>query len=398
MSPFQPAVRAYPEKRHHDLDVDIRDHLAAPLRGAGRPFLTTGIPVRPTTFIFDVPASDVDDTPTPTTVVQASTSIVIVVTSEGPSLPASGLNSTLPAVTNTSDIIPSSSTSLSTLPPSSPPVPTTTDTPSRPTTTSPVDQGPVFGITSVPSSLMTPPPDSVLTSSGSGTKKSHGLSGGGIAGIVIALLVVLCAVAFFVFRNRRIQKRMARRVTWTTALSQSPNFDSLEKGPNHVPPTSSHEPTGTIERPPTDQGSAQGEAQAPVRNIARKPPLPYSPAPLTPPLQSYNNPPHVAVPYVPPATASTQGSALMQDLPMLVQKTFVPQLPDELAITPGETLYIRAEYDDGWALCANTRGKQGMVPLECLEGEGGQLTAPSHVGSWRTSRRASSLRSVATWS
>lgn len=409
MSPFQPAVRAYPEKRHPDLDVDIRDHLVAPLPGAGRPYnpfddldgptlLTTVIPVLPTTFIFDAPASDIGDTPTPTTVVLDSTSIVIVVTSEGPSLPASALNSTLPAVTNTSDIIPSSSTSLSPLPPSSLPVLTTTDTASRPTTTSPVNQGPVFASTSVPPSPMTPPPDSVLTSSGSGTKKSQGLSGGAIAAIVIVLLLALCAAAFFVFRNRRIQKRMARRVTWTATLSQSPNFDSLEKGPNHVHPTFPHEPTGTIEQSPTDQGSAEGEVQAPVRTIARKPPLPYSPAPLTLPLQSYNNPPHVAVPYVPPATASTQGSTWVQNVPMLVRVTFVPQLPDELAITPGETLYIQTEYDDGWALCANTRGKQGMVPMECLEGEGGQLTAPSHVGSWRTSRRASSLRSVATWS
>ena len=395
MPPFLPAVRAYPEKRHPDLGVDIRNHLVARSSGAGHV-----LPFRPHYNEFDdqdgLPflATGVGSTPTPTTVVQVSTSTVTVVAPGGPFIPAS--NSTFPAVTtNTSDIILSSSTSLSPLPPSSPPIPTITDTTLPSTTTNPPIQGPVFGSTPAPSSSMTSPADSVLTRSG--TKESHGLSGGVIAAIIIVLLLALCALAFFVSRYRRIQKRIARRVTWTAGLSQSPNFDSLEKGPSPIHPTSSHGPIGTTEESPMDQGSAQGKAQAPVRNIARKPPLPYSPEPPTPPLQSYNNPPHVAVPYMPPASPSTQGSASVQ-VPMLVRVTFVPQLPDELAITPGETVYIRTEYDDGWALCVNTRGKQGMVPLECLEGDGDQLTAPSHVGSWRTSRRASSLRSVATWS
>lgn len=82
----------------------------------------------------------------------------------------------------------------------------------------------------------------------------------------------------------------------------------------------------------------------------------------------------------------------------LVRVTFVPQLPDELAITPGETVYIRTEFDDGWALCANTRGEQGMVPLECLEGGGGhfaEFPPPSVDWHKRDSRRVSSLRSVA---
>jgi len=78
---------------------------------------------------------------------------------------------------------------------------------------------------------------------------------------------------------------------------------------------------------------------------------------------------------------------------MTVRVRFVPQLPDELAITPGETLYIQSEFDDGWALCINMLEEQGMVPLECLDGGGGQLT---RVSPWRTTRRASSL-TVATW-
>ena len=48
------------------------------------------------------------------------------------------------------------------------------------------------------------------------------------------------------------------------------------------------------------------------------------------------------------------------------------------------------EYDDGWALCANSRGEQGMVPLECLDREssGG---GGGGGGGLRNSKRASSL-------
>ncbi|KAI0340039.1 hypothetical protein BDW22DRAFT_1315858, partial [Trametopsis cervina] len=80
----------------------------------------------------------------------------------------------------------------------------------------------------------------------------------------------------------------------------------------------------------------------------------------------------------------------------VVRCTFVPNLPDELSITAGESIRVLSEYDDGWALCANERGEQGVVPLECLQ----QRMAPNPTpgmylgqgtGDWRMSRRASSL-------
>ena len=95
------------------------------------------------------------------------------------------------------------------------------------------------------------------------------------------------------------------------------------------------------------------------------------------------------------ASVSTVPSTPLPDVPALVRMTFVLQLPDELAITPGETVYIQTEFDDGWAMCVNSRGKRGMVPLECLEGSGGQFAGLSHL---RTTRRASSLNSAVTWS
>ncbi|KAJ3474796.1 hypothetical protein NLI96_g12250 [Meripilus lineatus] len=50
-----------------------------------------------------------------------------------------------------------------------------------------------------------------------------------------------------------------------------------------------------------------------------------------------------------------------------VRCTFIPSLPDELSISTGEHVRVVGEFDDGWALCENGRGEQGVVPLECLD-------------------------------
>jgi len=72
-----------------------------------------------------------------------------------------------------------------------------------------------------------------------------------------------------------------------------------------------------------------------------------------------------------------------------VKFTFKPDLSDELMIVNGEVLAILQEFDDGWVLCRNSGGRQGMVPLECLDrggdgGGGGQIDVAE-------SKRASSL-------
>ncbi|KIJ69184.1 hypothetical protein HYDPIDRAFT_55230, partial [Hydnomerulius pinastri MD-312] len=70
-----------------------------------------------------------------------------------------------------------------------------------------------------------------------------------------------------------------------------------------------------------------------------------------------------------------------------VKCTFVPTLPDELSITTGERVRLVAQYDDGWALCANGRDEQGMVPQECLE----RIVVDQGEADWRNARRVSSL-------
>ncbi|KAF8215406.1 kinase-like domain-containing protein [Mycena galopus ATCC 62051] len=49
-----------------------------------------------------------------------------------------------------------------------------------------------------------------------------------------------------------------------------------------------------------------------------------------------------------------------------VRYEYIPMLPDELFITTGEFMRMLSEYTDGWALCEDMRGKQGLVPVECL--------------------------------
>lgn len=73
----------------------------------------------------------------------------------------------------------------------------------------------------------------------------------------------------------------------------------------------------------------------------------------------------------------------------VVRVAFIPSLPDELSIQAGEKVRVLAEYDDGWCMCANRHGDQGMVPLECLEAP--MLSRPPTMpaASGRRERRSS---------
>ncbi|KAH9966531.1 hypothetical protein BC827DRAFT_1176651 [Russula dissimulans] len=409
MSLTRPAVQALPVKSSSNPGDDwwSDEVLYSPSAGLAHPklyydegalpLLTTSTPVQTTSSTTDSSAPSIGD-PTPTTVAQASTSMVNMLAPEGLSFTDPVLDSAFPAATNSSDITTSSSSSQ----PPSPSLTSTTTSPVPSTTPQELSSPPipnvVFGSTTIPSMTPTSPADAFVAGSTSGAKKS-GLSGGAIAAIVIVLVIVMCAIAFFILRNRQIKRRVARRVTWTAGLS--PRLDmvssSLEKGVGDTQhPVSSDAPTAGPSQSPTSGPDGNRGGQAPFRNIPRKPPIPYSPVTPTMPPQSYNNPPNPPATSIHSANSPTVASASEEPVPTTVRVRFVPQLPDELAITAGETLYIQREFDDGWALCINTVGKQGMVPLECLEGGGGQLARVPPVGDWGTTRRASSL-TVATW-
>jgi hypothetical protein len=52
-----------------------------------------------------------------------------------------------------------------------------------------------------------------------------------------------------------------------------------------------------------------------------------------------------------------------------VVNTFITELSDELPVAVGQRLDILAEYDDGWTFCVDEKGRQGMVPVECLHSD-----------------------------
>lgn len=77
----------------------------------------------------------------------------------------------------------------------------------------------------------------------------------------------------------------------------------------------------------------------------------------------------------------------------VVRRTFAPTLPDELSISTGESVRVLSVFDDGW--CKVQRlgtNEMGVVPFECLEGQGqGGSGAGGLMVQDTRSKRASSL-------
>ncbi|KAJ3048673.1 hypothetical protein HK097_010312, partial [Rhizophlyctis rosea] len=47
---------------------------------------------------------------------------------------------------------------------------------------------------------------------------------------------------------------------------------------------------------------------------------------------------------------------------------YVPQLPDELGLVPGDMVELKGSYDDGWGKGRNVRtGLEGTFPMACIE-------------------------------
>ncbi|KAJ7143128.1 hypothetical protein C8R43DRAFT_1015677 [Mycena crocata] len=200
-----------------------------------------------------------------------------------------------------------------------------------------------------------------------GASKNTGLPTGAIVGITIACVMLILGVLIFFLRQRSIRNRKLRRQTapW---MGANGSFETREVAP--FPPSAA---PGNMGETSPGVSFARAQAQA----LAARAPVPNMPQPMP---SSYNNP----VPAVVPAGAAASAT---------VRYEFIPTLPDELSITTGEVVRMLSEYDDGWALCANGRGDQGMVPLECLDQGSApkqqlQVTDPQ---DYRNSRRTSSL-------
>jgi hypothetical protein len=75
----------------------------------------------------------------------------------------------------------------------------------------------------------------------------------------------------------------------------------------------------------------------------------------------------------------------------VVRRPFIPTLPDELAVKPGDNVRVLHSFDDGWALVEmvgtgfstmNQQGR-GLIPIDCLREPGQEL--PAFIASKRVS-------------
>ncbi|KAF9817809.1 hypothetical protein IEO21_03151 [Rhodonia placenta] len=263
--------------------------------------------------------------------------------------------------------------------------------------------------TSASSSASAPNASSSSSSTLAGASaKPKVLSTGAIIGIAAGGGALVLLLLIFIIRKRCLRRKERRLDQWLEPAlpSTSPSAVTLEKA---VPPSESMSPP-TISRAPSSVypasvrrdmvsppapmparqyippsqalGPRPSQRMQPQMYNPSPPPMAYAQPPVpyqrTPPPMTYNSytPPPVAPAPVPapgaypealrPAhrqTTSSEGSVSFA----LVRAAFVPSLADELAVNAGEMVRVLAEYDDGWALCANLRGEQGVVPQECLQ-------------------------------
>ncbi|KAG2146853.1 uncharacterized protein EDB93DRAFT_1085906 [Suillus bovinus] len=276
-------------------------------------------------------------------------------------------------------------------------------------TNGPVDTG--TGLTTSPSHTTS---QSVVivttTSSASSTAinnvssaSSQTLSSGALGGIIAASVVVALALVIFIIRKTYLRRRQNRRLSWPAG-----NIFNETKPLPAAPVDDFSEKPASLRNSPMSPFEAHGHSQY---QTPLQPPIQRMQSPFTgyagpaPPPASYNNPMNMysqappppslspgdsavamartaveAHSYSPPAPAATTATEAV------VNRVFIPTLPDELSVTAGERIRVLAQYDDAWALCANGRGEQGMVPQECLD----RLVA-SNQPDWRNAGRTSSL-------
>ncbi|KAJ7633127.1 hypothetical protein FB45DRAFT_522705 [Roridomyces roridus] len=257
--------------------------------------------------------------------------------------------------TSSSDSIPPAlPTDTTPAAPSAPAVPSAPAAPSAPS--APPALTPATPSQPVASAIASPPGTNSAAADRngvSGVSTDHSLPTGAIVGITIACVILLLGALLFFIRQRAIRNRRQRQSTWQPAR-----------------------PMGTAATPAggmMQTSMSPGVSFAQLQNQSLMGTMP------TPPPSSYNNP-------VPPPMPFSAGAAGSSSAAVVYE--FIPTLPDELSITTGEVVRVVSEFDDGWALCANTRGEQGMVPLECLN-RGSSLAVNN--SSSRDSRRTSSL-------
>lgn len=394
----------------------------------GRPIVTETVVVHPTT------TAKAATTATPVKPTVATTPAAAKVTT---------------STTSTSVSTSLTSTSTSVLPKT-----TSTSTSLTPTTTSTTSSS---STASAPRALTTssafhstttiaPTPSDASNAASSATQRSGGLSGAAIGGIVAACVLAALALLIFAIRKTFIQRRKRKRNTWGAGMypEYTDKVDPLDLPPPlpekvSTPMSASGFGTGLpsprtpVWAAPRPESIVRQPVNAPLNNVGNgyqnlaPPQMQAQPQQnsyyVTPPPMSYNNPVDDVYGALSPAPSNLTPGASMANMAAptrsaspsvemaMVRVVYIPSLPDELSVNVGETVRVVKAFDDGWALCSNARGEQGVVPLECLDRSvsTGNNYAPmrlsvaqsgSSIGygqengsDWRNMKRISSLSS-----
>ncbi|TFK30272.1 hypothetical protein FA15DRAFT_663662 [Coprinopsis marcescibilis] len=230
---------------------------------------------------------------------------------------------------------------------------------------------------------------------------------GATIGLVIAGIIIAASLIIFFVRRRYVRRRIRLRKEWASkrplSLSQmleskggsksfsftsesaesiryglplqSPAIVKTRSSPKEVVRTLSIPTPLAVPVPPRPEAASYASASQALNATPTSVVPPFSsrshvPSPFNPnPTNNSTTPPQAttaSIPdvYGPPATVLSASSKVSVIL------TFVPTLADELSITLGEELSMIAEFDDGWGMCSNAQGEQGMVPMECVSAIG----------------------------
>ncbi|KAH8104648.1 hypothetical protein BXZ70DRAFT_904800 [Cristinia sonorae] len=79
----------------------------------------------------------------------------------------------------------------------------------------------------------------------------------------------------------------------------------------------------------------------------------------------------------------------------IIRRPFIPTMPDEMSVIPGEEVRVKNRFDDGWAYGEKVSdGKRGLFPIDCLRAKDQEL--PAFLASKRISSYGANSKPVGT--
>ncbi|TIB78840.1 hypothetical protein E3Q23_00681 [Wallemia mellicola] len=280
------------------------------------------------------------------------------------------------------------------------------------------------------------------SSQGKQQTENHGITGGVIAAIVIASIIIvaaICAIMTYIIRTRRdkMEERKSSRFANSVGKKNvSPTLMNArsklrEKISSESPPLSIKSPSSASsfgEKRFYDEEEDFGNLKTPLPKLLHGfevnsesyslvTPSPTNSTFATQQMASLKSPSYPSIPSTPTYIDDLPQSPLESPTADVrtVKLSFVPTMSDEIAVMTGDTVLLLKEWDDGWAFVVklNKEGEfkeEGVIPLESLVDKTPQsrnftqsvksipsrmsLTKPSisSIGSRRSGVRHSSIR------